>query len=94
MPTVITEFAVNFHGRKFLLQVKRKETMAFIENRIGLLCGVDLNDDQYALEIYDTDLEDYVTLNQCYLTELYRNALPISNSSVELELRPLYSRSK
>ena len=90
----IAKFAVNFGSRKYFLSVTNNEKLSLVKNRIELLCGVDFSQDDYVLEIYDSDVEEYVVLNQRYLTEYLETSRNGPSTFAEVELKSLHSERK
>lgn len=89
-----TKIAVNFRERKFFLNVLNDEPLWYFQIRIKVLCGVALNNDDYTIEVYDSDLEEYVVLSQPYLTEIHNNILCRSSAVLEVRIRYLESERR
>jgi hypothetical protein len=89
-----TKIAVNFRERRLFLNVVNDEPLWHIKNTLELLCGINLDNDDYALEIYDSELQEYVVLSQPYLTEIYNNILCTSDAILQVQIRSLQSECK
>ncbi|CAF1650184.1 unnamed protein product [Adineta ricciae] len=85
------DLAVRFKHWQYLLNINTNETLDQLKNRITSICGIDLNSEEYCLEIFDDCLDQYVVFTQRYLTELYKDLRTTGNRRFNARLRSDYS---
>ena len=88
------DLAVRFKHWQYLLNINANETLNQLKNRIASTCGVDLNNEEYVLEIFDDCLDQYVVFTPRYLTELYKGLQIATSRRFNTRLRSQYSNGE
>ncbi|CAF1165653.1 unnamed protein product, partial [Adineta ricciae] len=85
------DLVVHFEHWQYLLNINTNETLTQLKNQIGLTCGINLNNEEYVLEIFDDCFGQYVVFTPRYLTELYKDIPTTANRRFNARLRSRYS---